>query len=70
MSSILVTIPDQVASAFIDHLAKLHPRIANQITIRVLDDSTARSIMEEPPVIEFPVHIPEDYDHYGVDYRP
>lgn len=60
MSSILVTIPDKVAPQFINHLAKLEPRIANQITIRVLDDSTAKSIMEEPPLIEFPIHIPDD----------
>lgn len=47
MSSILVTIPDKVASAFINHLAKLEPRVANQITIRVLEDSTAQRAIDE-----------------------
>lgn len=66
MSSILVTIPDSVASAFINHLAKLEPSVANQITIRVLEDAHAKRVIEEfnrplkIPMPEFPVHIPDD----------
>lgn len=46
-SSVLITIPEEVASEFINHLGRLKPDIAKHITIRVLDDAHAKRVIEE-----------------------
>ena len=63
-SSVLITMLEEVASEFINHLGRLKPDIAKHITIRVLSDSTAQRVIDE---IDNPLEHTRE-DHWAPEY--
>ncbi len=68
-SSVLITVPEEVAAEFINHLGRLKPDISKHITIRVLDDAHADRVIEEFGKPKYHTYVPNDNDMNNMTQR-